>query len=241
MISIDNISKSYKKIKALDNVSVDLHAGQSVAVIGPNGSGKSTFMKCILGLVFTDTGKIKVFGEEISGSVKYREHIGYMPQIIHFPANMKVSQLFKMIRDIRSVNNTIDDQLIREFEIGVFIDKPLGSLSGGMKQKVNAAIAFMFDPKILILDEPTAGLDPLSAEILKEKIRVEKSKGKLIIISSHIMADLEEITSDVFYLIDGKIEIFSPLEELIRQTQTTNLSKAIAKIMSGINHHHENH
>jgi Cu-processing system ATP-binding protein len=116
----------------------------------------------------------------------------------------------------------------------------LGALSGGMKQKVNAALAFMFNPDILILDEPTAGLDPLSAELLKVKIKNEKDKGKLIIISSHILADLEEITTHVVYLIDGELEFFKSMESLIKETGTQNLSKAIAKIMTEIKVVHEN-
>ena len=240
MIKIQNISKTYNKIAALNNVSVNLFPGQSIALIGPNGSGKSTLMKCILGLVFADKGTIEVQGEKITFTGNYRKKIGYMPQIVRFPDNMKVQQLFNMIQDIRNEKNNIDHELIDQFEIGSFINKPLGALSGGMKQKVNAALAFMFDPDILILDEPTAGLDPLSAELLKEKIKKEKDKGKLIIISSHILADLEEITTHVVYLIEGELEFFKSMESLIKDTDTQNLSKAIAKIMTEIKAVHEN-
>ncbi|MBK7037411.1 MAG: ABC transporter ATP-binding protein [Bacteroidetes bacterium] len=240
MIKIQNISKTYNKIAALNNVSVNLFPSQSIALIGPNGSGKSTLMKCILGLVFPNKGTIEVMGEKITFTGNYRKKIGYMPQIVRFPDNMKVGQLFNMIQDIREEKINIDRELIEQFEINSFINKPLGALSGGMKQKVNAALAFMFNPDILILDEPTAGLDPLSAELLKDKIKNEKEKGKLIIISSHILADLEEITTHVVYLIDGELEFFKSMESLIKETGTQNLSKAIAKIMTEIKVVHEN-
>ncbi len=240
MIKIQNISKTYNKISALNNVSVNLFPAQSIALIGPNGSGKSTLMKCILGLVFPDKGTIEVLGEKITFTGNYRKKIGYMPQIVRFPDNMKVRQLFDMMQDIRNDKINIDNELVEQFEIDAFINKSLGSLSGGMKQKVNAALAFMFNPDILILDEPTAGLDPLSAELLKEKIKKEKEKGKLIIISSHILADLEEITTHVVYLIDGELEFFKSMESLIKDTGTQNLSKAIAKIMTEIKAVHEN-
>ncbi|MBK7566677.1 MAG: ABC transporter ATP-binding protein [Bacteroidetes bacterium] len=240
MIKIQNISKTYNKIAALKNVSVNLFPSQSIALIGPNGSGKSTLMKCILGLVFPDKGTIEVMGEKITFTGNYRKKIGYMPQIVRFPDNMKVGQLFNMIQDIREEKINIDRELIEQFEINSFINKPLGALSGGMKQKVNAALAFMFNPDILILDEPTAGLDPLSAELLKDKIKNEKEKGKLIIISSHILADLEEITTHVVYLIDGELEFFKSMDSLIKETGTQNLSKAIAKIMTEIKVVHEN-
>ena len=240
MIKIQNISKTYNKIAALNNVSVNLFPSQSIALIGPNGSGKSTLMKCILGLVFPNKGTIEVMGEKITFTGNYRKKIGYMPQIVRFPDNMKVGQLFNMIQDIREEKINIDRELIEQFEINSFINKPLGALSGGMKQKVNAALAFMFNPDILILDEPTAGLDPLSAELLKDKIKNEKEKGKLIIISSHILADLEEITTHVVYLIDGELEFFKSMDSLIKETGTQNLSKAIAKIMTEIKVVHEN-
>ena len=240
MIKIQNISKTYNKLAALNNVSVNLFPSQSIALIGPNGSGKSTLMKCILGLVFPDKGTIEVMGEKITFTGNFRKKIGYMPQIVRFPDNMKVGQLFNMIQDIREEKINIDRELIEQFEINSFINKPLGALSGGMKQKVNAALAFMFNPDILILDEPTAGLDPLSAELLKDKIKNEKEKGKLIIISSHILADLEEITTHVVYLIDGELEFFKSMESLIKETGTQNLSKAIAKIMTEIKVVHEN-
>ena len=240
MIKIQNISKTYNKIAALNNVSVNLFPSQSIALIGPNGSGKSTLMKCILGLVFPNKGTIEVMGEKITFTGNYRKKIGYMPQIVRFPDNMKVGQLFNMIQDIREEKINIDHELIEQFEINSFINKPLGALSGGMKQKVNAALAFMFNPDILILDEPTAGLDPLSAELLKDKIKNEKEKGKLIIISSHILADLEEITTHVVYLIDGELEFFKSMDSLIKETGTQNLSKAIAKIMTEIKVVHEN-
>lgn len=232
MISIRHITKRYRQVTALNDVSLELHAAQAIALIGPNGSGKSTLMKSILGLVHPDAGDITVLDQPVLRNGAYRANIGYMPQIIRFPENMLVRQLFSMMRDIRKHPGHTDNALYQAFAIDTMANKPLGGLSGGMKQKVNAALAFLFDPRIIILDEPTAGLDPLSAEILKEKIRTEKDKGKLILISSHIMADLEEITSDVLFLMDGRIEFFKDLDTLKTETGTTNLSKAIARVMT---------
>lgn len=232
MISIRHITKRYKQVTALQDVSLELQAAQAIALIGPNGSGKSTLMKSILGLVHPDAGEITVLHQPVLRNGAYRANIGYMPQIIRFPENMQVRQLFSMMRDIRKHPGHTDNELYQAFDIDTMANKPLGGLSGGMKQKVNAALAFLFDPRIIILDEPTAGLDPLSAEILKEKIRTEKNKGKLILISSHIMADLEEITSDVLFLMDGRIAFFKDLDTLKAETGTANLSKAIARVMT---------
>src|SRR5690606_11604500 len=105
-------------------------------------------------------------------------------------------------------------------------------MSGGTRQKVSAALAFLFNPPVLILDEPTAGLDPVSVEILKDKIRKEKSAGKLFIISSHILSDLEELSSDVVYIFEGKIQYHDSIEDLKSQTGETRLSKAIANLIT---------
>jgi len=231
MIEIQNIRKKYKQVTALDSFSLQFTAASSVALIGPNGSGKSTLMKCILGLVYPDSGRIEVNGMPVHSSGAYRSIIGYMPQNIRFPLNMQVRQLFSMMKDIRNDPATCDMTLYDAYAIEYMASKSLGSLSGGMKQKVNAALAFMFDPQIIILDEPTAGLDPLSSEILKNKILDEKNKGKLILISSHIMADLEEVSTHVLYLIDGKIMFYKDIQTLKAETLSKNLSKAIATIM----------
>jgi Cu-processing system ATP-binding protein len=107
------------------------------------------------------------------------------------------------------------------------------TLSGGTRQKVSAALAFLFDPEVLILDEPTAGLDPLSSEILKEKILKEKRKNKLILITSHILSDLDELTTHIMYLQEGKMEFFKEIDQLREETGELKLGKAIARIMKG--------
>lgn len=240
MISIQQLQKNYNRNIALRNLSIDLMPGQSVALIGPNGSGKSTLMKCILGQVFPQQGTITINGIDIKHHHQYRSSIGYMPQNINFPGNMKVHQLFTMMKDLRR-QNAVDEELVTAFSIERFSDKRLSSLSGGMAQKVNAALAFLFDPPLLILDEPTAGLDPLSSEILKSKIKKCKDQGKLILISSHILADLEEIATHVLYLMDGQVQFFKSMETLINETGTGNLSKALARIIELENVDHAAH
>ncbi|MFN3940589.1 MAG: ATP-binding cassette domain-containing protein, partial [Chitinophagales bacterium] len=157
--------------------------------------------------------------------------MGYMPQIGRYPENMKVSQVFDMLRNVRNHIGDFDEELIEVFDIQSIGHKYMRTLSGGTRQKVSACLAFMFNPKVLILDEPTAGLDPLSAEMLKKKIMREKAKGKLILITSHVLSDLEEITSDILYLVEGRIRFFKSLDELQRITGEKRMQKAIVKIM----------
>ncbi len=234
MIRIEQLSKKFRRLQALNTVSADFSKGQVISLIGPNASGKTTLIKCILGMVRPDTGKIYVNNKLITDDPAYRSDIGYMPQIGRYPDNMKVGQLFEMIKSIRNVNNAdTDTDLLEQFNIPLIFEKPMRTLSGGTRQKVSAALAFLFNPSILILDEPTAGLDPLSSEILKEKIIAEKKKGKLILITSHVLSDLEELTTHIMYLQEGKMQFLKDLETLQEETGEIKLSKAIAKVMKG--------
>jgi len=232
MIRIENISKRFKKLQALNNISALLNEGQVVSLIGPNGSGKTTLIKCILGMVKSDSGHIYVNGMQINGDPAYKSDIGYMPQIGRYPDNMKVGQLFSMMKNIRVVPETQHDtDLLVKLNLVSIFDKPMRTLSGGTRQKVSAALAFYFNPKILILDEPTAGLDPLSSEILKEKILQEKRKNKLVLITSHILSDLDELTTHVMYMQEGNMMFLKDIANLKKETDEEKLGKAIAKVM----------
>src|SRR5690349_8735710 len=232
MIRIENISKKFKRLQALDQVSAQLDCGKVISLIGPNGSGKTTLIKCILGMVRPAKGKIYVNEMKINGDPSYRKQIGYMPQIGRYPDNMKVGQLFAMMKHIRNASeNDLDTDLITKFNLVSIFDKPMRTLSGGTRQKVSAALAFYFNPGILILDEPTAGLDPLSSELLKEKILAEKKKNKLILITSHILSDLDEITTHVMYIQEGRMLFLKDIETLRKDTGENKLSKAIAQMM----------
>lgn len=232
MIRIEHLMKRFKKLQALYDVSACFAKGQVISIIGPNGSGKTTLIKSILGMVKPDDGKIYFNDTAINGDFIYRRNIGYMPQISRYPDNMKIGQLFKMLKHIREKEyKDLDNDLVEKFNLPAIYDKPLRTLSGGTRQKVSAALAFLFNPDVLILDEPTAGLDPLSAEILKEKIITEKNKNKLILISSHILSDLDDLTTHIMYLQEGKMLFLKDMQTLQDETGETRLGKAIARIM----------
>lgn len=231
MIKIENISKGFKKLNALKNINVEFTQGQVISLIGPNGSGKTTLIKSILGLVKPDSGIIYFNDMPLKEDVEYRSKIGYMPQIGRYPDNMKIGQLFTMLKNLRDKKQPVDEELYYRFKLDAIVDKSMRSLSGGTRQKVSAALAFLFNADVYILDEPTAGLDPLASEILKEKIIEEKNKGKLILITSHILSDLEEFTTDVLYLQEGKLIFFNGIKDLYELTGEEKLGKAIAFIM----------
>ncbi|MBL7820456.1 MAG: ABC transporter ATP-binding protein [Saprospiraceae bacterium] len=230
MIQIIGLEKRFKKLVALNGIQAEFSKGQVISLIGPNGSGKTTLIKCILGLVHPDHGLIKLNGQSIFKDETYRTKIGYMPQIGRYPDQMKVGQLFQLLKSIRNASR-FDEELVEQYQLKQIWEKPMNSLSGGTRQKVSAALAFLFDPEILILDEPTAGLDPLASELLKEKMQREKLKDKLILITSHILSDLDELTTHVLYLQEGQIQFNGNLEDLKIQTGEEKFGKAIARFM----------
>jgi Cu-processing system ATP-binding protein len=231
MIIANNVNKSFGKQQVLKEVSVNCEEGQCIALIGPNGSGKTTFIKCLLGMVVPDSGFITFKGSNIVHDWEYRKHIGYMPQIGRYPDNMTIAQVFEMMKDIRKHKNNIDEELIKAFGLDKLMQKRMRTLSGGTRQKVSAALAFLFNPDVLILDEPTAGLDPVASEILKEKIIAEKHKGKLILITSHILSELDDLITQVMYLQEGQLRFHKSIELLRKDTGEEKLAKAIARVM----------
>lgn len=232
MIKIQNISKRFGRLDVLQDVSLDLKGGECIALIGPNGSGKTTLIKTVLGMVTPDSGDILFKDISIAKEWMYRSQIGYMPQIGRYPENMTIGQVLEMMKDIRGLaDSELDHELFEAFELGSMLDKRMGTLSGGTRQKVSACLAFTFKADAYILDEPTAGLDPLSTEILKNKISSEIANNKLIIISSHVLSDLDDLVSEVIYMQDGKPLFHQSLVQLKKDTGTDKLGKAIGKIM----------
>eukprot|EP01136_Pigoraptor_vietnamica_P024430 Opistho-1_new@77470 len=231
MIIASNVSKKFGKLQALQNVSVTCNKGECIALIGPNGSGKTTLIKSILGMVVPDSGFITFNGNNILHHWQYRSEIGYMPQIGRYPDNMRIVDVLNMMKDIRQHKGGIDEELIGAFGLEELKQKRMRTLSGGTRQKVSACLAFLFDPQVLILDEPTAGLDPVSSEILKEKIIREKQKGKLVLVTSHVLSELDDLVTQVIYMQDGELRFHKTIEALREDTGQEKLSKAIAHVM----------
>jgi Cu-processing system ATP-binding protein len=232
MIEASGISKTFGRVRALDGFSVKMPPGRSFSLIGPNGSGKTTFLKCLLGAVIPEAGALTLDGVSLLGNPEPRRRIGYMPQIGRYPDNMRIGQLFDLLLEIRrGSHERLDEELKEAFDIGRIAHKPMRTLSGGTRQKVSACVAFLFDPDVLVLDEPTAGLDPVAVEILKDKVLAERKKGKLILLTSHILSDLDEITTDVLFLTDGRLHFSRPIEELKSESGEENLGRLIARVM----------
>lgn len=231
MIELRGIDKRYGKVHVLRELSLEIGRGRVTAVVGPNGAGKTTLIKIILGLARADAGEVRLGGVNVGTGHAYREHIGYMPQIARFPANLTGSELMEMLENLRGAPAPADTSLIESFGLEQELHKPLRVLSGGTRQKINAVTAFLFDPDLLILDEPTAGLDPVASGVLKDKILRDRAAGRTFILTSHIMSELEELADDVAFLLDGRVHFAGSIQELMRRTKQARLERAIAEMM----------
>lgn len=231
MIEISEIAKKFGKLSVLNDINLHLSKGQCIALIGPNGCGKTTLIKCILGMVLPNKGEIYFQQKSIFKDIAYRSKIGYMPQIGRYPENMSIGQIINMVKAIRNSNEALDTDLFEQFEIEKLLHKNMNTLSGGTTQKVSATLAFLFNPDVLILDEPTAGLDPLASEILKEKIIKERSKGKLILITSHLLSELDDMVSEIIFMQEGSSVFHKSVDELKKETQVDKISQAIIHIL----------
>lgn len=230
MLEIQHLTKRYGKLVALNEVSFALSPGQIVSLIGPNGSGKTTLLKAILGLIRPDNGTIYLNGQPVIGQWQYREYIGYMPQISRYPENLTIGNFLDMIAELRRKElYQCRLELYHDFHLDRLSDKRLGALSGGTRQKVAAVASLLFAPQLLIMDEPTAGLDPIATEILLKHIHIARDAGSLVLITSHVLTEVQALAERIIYMNDGRMEMNLTPAELFEQTGAEYLIQAIKK------------
>lgn len=232
MIHLHHIHKSFGRLDVLRGIDLAFDRPGITAVLGPNGSGKSTLLKTILGMVLPDQGVIHFNGRPIDKEGQYRKNISYLPQIARFPENLRVRELIGMIESFRSQTSR-SAELIRHFGLESIQDAQLGHLSGGTRQKVNLVLTLMYDTPVIILDEPTAGLDPVALINLKELIIQARNEGKILLITTHIMSLVDELANRVVFLLEGNIYFDGKPDELKQQVAEPNLEKSIATLLRG--------
>ncbi|HEU5210161.1 MAG TPA: ABC transporter ATP-binding protein [Longimicrobiales bacterium] len=230
-VKLSGVRKAFRGRTVLDGVDLDIRPGRVSAILGPNGSGKTTLIKMLLGLVRPDGGTIEIGGERINGDCAYRQRIGYMPQAARFPENLSGREILAMLEDLRGPGTAVDRTLIDEFALEPELDKPVRTLSGGNRQKVSAVTAFLFHPELVILDEPTAGLDPIASGVLKDRIHHERESGRTILITSHVLSEVEQLADDIVLLLDGGVLYCGALAELRAMTQEKSLERAVASLL----------
>ncbi len=234
MIEIAGIEKRFGRLRVLKGIDLRVDRGKVTAVVGPNASGKTTLIKAILGLTRPDAGRVVFDGERLNGAWQYRARIGYMPQQARFPENLTAREVLTMLKDLRGNPADTDEDLLAAFALEHELDKPLRTLSGGTRQKISAVVAFLFRPDVLILDEPTAGLDPVASSLLKDKILRERDAGRTFILTSHIMSEIEELSDNLAFLLDGRVRFAGAVSTLKRDTGQARLERAVAQMMRAV-------
>jgi len=229
---VSGLRKQFGRLRVLEGVDVALDAGQVTALVGPNAAGKSTLIKSILGLVRPDAGTIAVLGETIGADPHYRRFIGYMPQAARYPDNLTGDEVLALLADLRGGQAPHDHALRASLGLTAeTLARPVRTLSGGTRQKLSAVIALRHEAPVLILDEPTAGLDPLTSSHLKELVRQRAASGAAVLLTSHVMAEVEELADVLVYLVDGRVRFSGSLDELRLRTGQRRVERAIAHLM----------
>ncbi|MEQ1664635.1 MAG: ABC transporter ATP-binding protein, partial [Bdellovibrionales bacterium] len=231
MIDVRSAFKKFGRNEVLRGVDLLAKSSCVTGILGPNGCGKTTLIKSILGLVVPDAGEIRIANEVIKGQYEYRRKIGYMPQNAQFPSHLKIFELFEMLEDIRQQKGSMLDELINKFELADHMNKSFDQLSGGTRQKVAAVTAFMFEPDILILDEPTVGLDPVAVVKLKDLIVAAAKKGRTVLLVTHMVAEIEHMVQEMIFILDGRVQFKGTLSEIRKLAQVDNLETAIVKLL----------
>ncbi len=231
MIEINGLTKSFGDLAVLRGLTGTVRTGCITGLAGPNACGKTTLVKSILGLVVPDGGSISLDGHLVN-SVDYRRRIGYMPQQAEFPRNLTPTELFKLLTTLRRQDPVRLTELVERFKLAPFLRKPFGNLSAGTRQKFSAVAALCYDPTVLILDEPTAGFDPVACVIFKELLYDAVASGMTILIVSHIISELEQLVDDLIFILDGRILFSGKAESLNQLTNSTSLEQGIVKLLS---------
>jgi Cu-processing system ATP-binding protein len=232
-LEITALTKRFGRVNALMALDAVIAPGRITGLVGPNAAGKSTLLKCVLGLVRPDSGTIRIDGNVVTPDPAYRHRIGYMPQRAAFPDNLTGEEVIALLRRVRGPDTAIDFELIDRFGLGAELRKRVHMMSGGTRQKLNAVAAYLFRPSLVILDEPSAGLDPVANGVLKQKILDSTRHGVTHLVTSHVLSELEELADDVLFVIEGGVRYSGSLEELRMTTGERRLERAVGKLMTG--------
>ena len=225
-IIVTNLSKSYGKQKALDNLSIEIKSGQITGLLGPNGAGKSTLMKIITGSLLPDEGMVEVNGVNVADQpLKVQQSLGYLPE--HNPQYLElyVKEYLAYVASIYKVEKSAVDRVIEQTVLGPEQHKKIGSLSKGYRQRVGLAAALIPDPEVLILDEPTTGLDP--AQLIEIRALLKNiASNKTVLFSTHIMQEVVELCSSCIFLKGGE------LKQVLTETEIQKGSKHLEEIFA---------
>jgi ABC-2 type transport system ATP-binding protein len=213
VIVIDKLQKSYGKVQAVRGISMSVERGEIFGFLGPNGAGKTTTIRCMLDVIRPSAGTIRVLGMDAQrDTLALHQRIGYIPGDVRLPGQMTGKQIINYFSRLQGRQPVLLDDLVARFDVEM--KRQLKSYSKGMRQKIGIVLGFMCDPDVLILDEPSSGLDPLLQRTFNEFLLEEQARGKTIFMSSHIMSDVEKVCQRVAVIRQGELVTVEEVEKL---------------------------
>jgi len=223
IIQLQNISQQFGKLQVLDSLSLDLEKGEVLGLFGHNGAGKTTSMKIILGLLKPTSGQIKVFGQDPyhSDFHHYRYRIGFLPENVSFYQQLTGKEVLTFFAKLKRVSKSRCNELLEQVGLTAAANRKVKTYSKGMKQRLGLAQAILTEPALLLLDEPTVGLDPIATQEFYEIVDRLKSTGCSIILCSHVLPGVEKHIDKVAILSQGKLAAYGSIPELRKQTSLT--------------------
>jgi len=235
VLKVNNLTKKFGKFTALNGVNLEVNEGEVFGFIGPNGAGKSTTIRILLGILKATAGEVKIFGKDAwSDAVEIHKRIAYVPGDVNLWPNLTGGEVIDLFVKLRGGNNrNRREELIKQFDLDP--SKKCGTYSKGNRQKVALVAAFSSEADLYILDEPTSGLDPLMEQVFQQCIMEAKKAGKSVLLSSHILSEVEKLCDRVGIIRQGKIIETGTLNEL-RHLTRTNL---LVETKETITHLHE--
>jgi ABC-2 type transport system ATP-binding protein len=222
ILTIHGLSKSYKNVKAIRNLDLKIAEGQAYGILGPNGSGKTTTLSIVTGIIRQDSGLYKWFGEEPQAS--QRKMIGSLIETPHFYPYLSLVKNLRIICDIKGMSYNDIGRVLETAQLAERSRSRFSTLSLGMKQRLGIAAALLGDPRVLVLDEPTNGLDPEGLAEVREIVLQQAREGKTLILASHILSEVEKICSHVAILKKGELLANGPVRELLAEDEIIELS-----------------
>ena len=232
-IRFDRVAMDFGKVQALDGVSLHIEQGQVVALLGHNGAGKTTSIKMILGILRPTSGTVRVFGNDPANDInmtELRKQMGYLPENLSFYPQLSGRETLQYFARLKGADKQQQDQLLEEVGLLHAADRRVKTYSKGMRQRLGLAQAMLNQPKLLVLDEPTVGLDPVATRELYNKIEQLKQQGATIILCSHVLSGIEEHIDRALILSAGKILAQGSIEELRKEAQLPMTIRVRGKI-----------
>jgi len=225
ILSIEHVYKSFKDVNAVQDISLELPPGVIFGLLGPNGAGKTTTIRMIMDIIIPDKGKITLLGQPNSQEV--RNHVGYLPEERGLYKKMKVRELLGFLAEMKGVKPSVAKERIKtwieRFEMSEWLDKKVEVLSRGMQQKIQFISTIIHNPKLIILDEPFTGLDPVNSELIKDVMLEQKNSGSTIIFSTHLMEQVEKLFDSICLINHGRVVLSGDLPEIKKRYRKNSI------------------